>query len=107
MAQEWRPARGEGNETWVVRRPRASVGRRFPPNLPPMSGNGIRVLLCDDHALVRESLAGLLTGYERLEVVGMAADGAEGVELTARLHPDVVLMDLSMPVMDGVAATRN
>jgi len=65
-----------------------------------------RVLLVDDHALVRAGLAALLGGAERIEVVGAAADGREGVELAVQLQPDVVLMDLSMPVMDGLAATR-
>ena len=71
-----------------------------------MSGAPIRVLLCDDHALVRESLAGLLAGYAGIAVVGAAADGVEAVELATRLEPDVILMDLSMPRMDGVVATR-
>jgi DNA-binding NarL/FixJ family response regulator len=65
-----------------------------------------RVLLVDDHALVRAGLAALLSSAERIEVVGAAADGREGVELAVQLRPDVVLMDLSMPVLDGVAATR-
>ena len=65
-----------------------------------------RVLLVDDHALVRAGLAALLGSAERIEVVGAAADGREGVDLAVQLQPDVVLMDLSMPVMDGLAATR-
>jgi len=65
------------------------------------------VLLVDDHALVRAGLAALLGGAERIEVVGQAADGERAVELACRLRPDVVLMDLSMPVLDGVAATRS
>ncbi len=66
----------------------------------------IDVLLADDHQLVRAGLAALLDGTDDLRVVGQAADGRRAVELAAELHPDVVLMDLSMPVMDGVAATR-
>ena len=64
------------------------------------------VLLVDDHAVVRAGLAALLGGADSMEVVAQAADGQEGVELAARLRPDVVLMDLSMPVLDGVAATE-
>ena len=65
-----------------------------------------RVLLADDHALVRSGLAALLGGAEQIEVVGEAADGQQAYELASSLRPDVVLMDLSMPVLDGVAATR-
>jgi len=64
------------------------------------------VLLADDHALVRAGLSALLGGTEHIQVVGEAADGQQAVELATRLRPDVVLMDLSMPVLDGIAATR-
>jgi DNA-binding NarL/FixJ family response regulator len=66
----------------------------------------IRVLLADDHQLVRSGLAALLAGSEDIEVVGTAANGAEAVEMAREFTPDVVLMDLVMPVMDGVEATR-
>jgi DNA-binding NarL/FixJ family response regulator len=66
----------------------------------------IRVLLADDHQLVRSGLAALLAGSEDIEVVGTAANGAEAVEMARNFCPDVVLMDLVMPVMDGVEATR-
>ncbi len=66
----------------------------------------IRVLLADDHSLVRSGLEQLLKGDAEIEVVGMAADGAQAVELTLANRPDVVLMDLQMPVLDGVEATR-
>ena len=66
-----------------------------------------RVLLVDDHRLVRAGLAALLAGTQDIEVVGEASDGQQAVELATRLKPDVVLMDLSMPVLDGVAATRH
>lgn len=65
----------------------------------------IRVLLADDHPVVRAGLAGLFADEPEFEVVGQAADGAEAVALTAHARPDVVLMDLRMPVLDGVAAT--
>lgn len=66
----------------------------------------IRVILVDDHALVRESLADVLSRQDDLEVVGQAGDGVEGLELARKLHPDVVLMDISMPRMNGLEATR-
>ncbi len=69
-------------------------------------GPPIRVLLCDDHAVVREGLARLLDRAEGIEVVGTAADGEEGIARAVELRPDVVLMDLAMPSVDGIAATR-
>ncbi len=66
----------------------------------------IRVLLADDQALFREGLRTLLSLQPGLEVIGEAANGEEAVRLAEALHPDVVLMDLQMPLLDGVAATR-
>jgi DNA-binding NarL/FixJ family response regulator len=65
-----------------------------------------RVLLVDDHRLVRAGLRSLLFSAADIEVVGEAEDGARALELAAATSPEVVLMDLSMPVLDGVAATR-
>jgi DNA-binding NarL/FixJ family response regulator len=66
----------------------------------------IRVLLVDDQALFREGLSTLLSVYPELEIVGEAANGQEALQQAERLRPDVVLMDLRMPVLDGVTATR-
>lgn len=67
---------------------------------------GIRVLVVDDHPVVREGIAAVVSRQTDLEVVGEAADGLEAVESASRLKPDVVLMDLQMPRMDGVEAIR-
>jgi NarL family two-component system response regulator LiaR len=66
----------------------------------------IRVLLVDDHPMVRSGLTALLSAYDDLELAGEASNGAEAVRICARARPDVVLMDLMMPEMDGAAATR-
>jgi DNA-binding NarL/FixJ family response regulator len=65
----------------------------------------VRVLVADDHPVVRSGIIGMLAGEADLEVVGEAPDGAAAVALAADLAPDVVLMDLRMPVLDGVGAT--
>lgn len=70
-----------------------------PPDSP------VRTLLVDDQALFREALAALLEVQPEIEVVGEAGNGEEAVRLAAELRPDVVLMDLRMPVLDGIAAT--
>ena len=69
------------------------------------AGRGIRVLVADDHPIVRSGIVALLGSAEGVEVVGEAADGAEAVEAAARLEPDLVLLDLRMPVLDGAGAT--
>ncbi|MFD7826437.1 response regulator [Kitasatospora sp. NPDC059803] len=66
----------------------------------------IRLLLVDDHPVVRDGLRGMFTAAPGFEVVGEAGDGAEALVLVAALRPDVVLMDLRMPRMDGVTAIR-
>lgn len=69
-------------------------------------GASIRVAVVDDHTIVREGLATMLEAYPDLTLVGEAADGERAIQLCRELQPDVVLMDLMMPRLDGVAATR-
>lgn len=66
----------------------------------------IRVLLADDHAVLREGLRSLLSQQKDIEVIGEAADGQAALELAEQLRPDVIVMDIAMPVMDGLEATR-
>lgn len=81
-----------------------------PPSIPLPAVSGqpkIRILLVDDHAIVRQGLRMFMEQQPDLEVVGEGADGAQAVELAARLQPDVILLDLAMPRMNGVEATRH
>ena len=66
----------------------------------------IRVLICDDQALVRGGFRAILDARPEIEVVGEAENGAQAVALAERRHPDVILMDIRMPVLDGIEATR-
>lgn len=66
----------------------------------------IRLLIVDDHSVVRRGLETLLGTFADIEIVGTAADGIEAVQLAAERHPDIILMDLSMPNLDGFEATR-
>ena len=74
-----------------------------------MDGNSetpIRVICADDHPVVRKGIAAILANEPGVRLVGEASNGREAVELYRRLQPDVVLMDLRLPVMDGIEATR-
>lgn len=66
----------------------------------------IKVLIADDQALIRESLQIILSAYSDIEVVGTVGDGKEVLEKLHHIHPDVILMDIRMPVMDGVLCTK-
>lgn len=66
----------------------------------------IRVLIADDHRLFAEALEAILAVDDRINVVGLAADGLEAVRLAKALQPDVVLMDIAMPMLDGIEAAR-
>ena len=69
--------------------------------------SAIRVLLVEDHAMVRQGLVGLLKSSPHIELVGEAGDGEEAILRVESLRPDVVIMDVTMPKMDGVAAARH
>lgn len=99
-----RRALGAAGETAAQRlRPPAMDGAAA--GAEPGAGGPVRVLLVDDHRVVREGLAGLLRDEADIEVIGEATDGAEAVEATRGLRPDVVVMDVSLPGMSGVEAT--
>jgi NarL family two-component system response regulator LiaR len=74
--------------------------------IPVIEPDPIRVLVVDDHEMVRSGLATFLEAFDDLELVGEAANGREAVGLCAKARPNVILMDLVMPELDGVAATR-
>lgn len=94
-------------------RERDGAGTRPPEDGSGSAGGGaraagpaIRVLLVDDHQVVRRGLRTFLEVQDDIEVVGEASDGAEGIAAAEELHPDVVLMDVKMPGMDGIEALR-
>jgi CheY-like chemotaxis protein len=84
--------------------PAVAARQREPGGPPPHET--IQVVIADDHAVLRQGVASALSAERGIEVVGEAANGREAVERVGRLMPDVVLMDISMPEMDGIEATR-
>src|SRR5262245_48018065 len=102
-ASGWRPRAVSSTST-----PPPAAARRSPPASAPLrehpvsEAGPVRLLIVDDETLVREGLASLLAIQEGIEVVGTAADGREAVELALATTPDVVLMDVQMPVVGGV-----
>jgi len=71
-----------------------------------VSDGAIKILLADDHTIVRQGLKLILSAHSDLQVVGEAANGREAIELAAKLKPDIVLMDVAMPELNGIEATR-
>jgi PAS domain S-box-containing protein len=93
-------------QTKIKKQSRADEPRHLAKENPLAVSKIRRVLLADDHQVVLEGLANLMARIPNIEVVGKAADGKEALEMARRLHPDVVLMDISMPKIDGLEATR-
>lgn len=91
-------------------KPKGNAGQAPPvsrqQSRQPEAATSIRVVLVDDHAILRRGLSVMLQAHPDIEVVGEAADGETAVELVRKLRPDVVLMDISMPGMDGIQATK-
>src|SRR3954469_9017702 len=90
-------------------RRRWATGRRVRAAGPPSARAGavvIRVVIADDEALVRGGLRMILEAQPDIEIVGEAEDGRAALELRTRTHPDVVVMDIRMPILDGIEATR-
>jgi DNA-binding NarL/FixJ family response regulator len=81
-------------------------GPENPGGVDEVNGSALRVIVADDQASVREGLVLLLGGLPSIDVVGAAADGEQALELVAEHKPDAILLDLHMPVLDGIAATR-
>ena len=107
-------AQGQGSRVSIVVPAAEKLGdkgqktqdERRPDEGSPSAGRALRVLAADDHEIVREGLISLLREEHTVEIVGEAANGREAVDLASRLKPDVVIMDVSMPIMNGDEATR-
>jgi PAS domain S-box-containing protein len=105
-----RPTRVVMSVPVVAAEPRPEPGSLAAPVLAPAAPDanhaGIRVLLADDHKAMRDGIANLLQLEPGIQVVGEAADGQQAVDLAHQLHPDVIIMDVTMPRLDGIEATR-
>src|SRR3954470_3024910 len=105
---------GPGKARWELRHERSAGKHANKPNgsrephqtTPSLTMKKIRILLCDDHNIVRAGLKCLLETSDEVEVVGEAANGHECVREAKRLRPDVVLLDLAMPLLNGMEAAR-
>ena len=86
--------------------PRAADTANTPAPSTQLSSRNINILLIDDHAMVRQGLRSILDAHDNLTVVGEGADGQDAVIMARALHPDVVIMDVNLPIIDGVEATR-
>jgi len=99
------PARSPGAPSFLSSEP--ADGERSHDAAGESAPAGVlRILLADDHVMVRQGLRSILDSYPDISIVGEAADGEEAVELAGRLAPDVIVMDVNMPKMDGIEATR-
>lgn len=87
-------------------RPSSEAGRVHPVSDRASQTQPVRILMVDDHPMVRQGLRAIVEQFEGIQVVGEAADGGDAVRLAQSLRPDVVIMDVNMPTMDGVEATR-
>ena len=90
----------------VLANPRPGNGAQSAPGQRQLKAGLVRVVLVDDHAMVRQGLRSILDSYEDITIVGEAGNGADAVNLARELKPHVVVMDLNMPIMDGIEATR-
>lgn len=76
------------------------------PNRRKTISGGLRILLADDHPLMRQAIRTILEGHADVSIVGEVSSGIEAVELASTLQPDVIIMDVNMPRMDGIEATK-
>lgn len=100
------PDQGRPNAAFSSLDPAPMVATGNNQGSTPETSSGFRVILVDDHAVVRQGLRSLLEAFSDIEVVGEAGDGIEAIRLTESLQPDVVVMDVNMPKMNGIEATR-